>query len=211
MWPKGNIERQPPQETEGGIIMSIEFNRRDFLKLVSATASAAAISGKMALWPSEAMARPIADPGYLSLDDSCYIIDPFFDFCPDLPTFRELFALEGITQEQIEEILNEEFWRFEHLLSDPDNWSVSEIEPWLDTKVEMHDMSPWKAMGYTQYGPGIRLYEHLGWNVSDDLGLSYVEGEMPGHDFVGVKVIGDLNDLNDGLAIHGLNLIISQG
>ena len=39
MWPKGNIERQPPQETEGGIIMSIEVNRREFLKVVFASAS----------------------------------------------------------------------------------------------------------------------------------------------------------------------------
>jgi hypothetical protein len=28
MWPKGNIERQPPQETEGGIFMSKEPSKQ---------------------------------------------------------------------------------------------------------------------------------------------------------------------------------------
>jgi len=63
----GNIERQPPQETEGGIFMSIELNRRDFLKLISTTATAAAISGKIALWPLEAVTRSIADPTSMSI------------------------------------------------------------------------------------------------------------------------------------------------
>jgi len=188
--------------------MSIEVNRRDFLKLVSATASAAAISGKVAFWPKEARSRPVANPACLSLCDSNYIIDPYFYFCPDLPTFRELFTLNDLTHDQIIETLNDEFWRFEYLLSDPENWSISEIEPWLDTQVEMDDMSPWKAMLYTQYGPGIELYEHLGWEAARELDLLLIEGEVPGADFVGVKFLGDTDVLNRQLQELGVNLVI---
>jgi hypothetical protein len=141
MWPKGNIERQPstgkPLED---FVMSTEINRRDFLKLISATASVAAVSGKVAFWPTEALSRPIAEPAVLALDDSCYIIDPYFDFCPDLPTFRELYSLEDLEPENIKEELKDEVWRFEELLFDPKNWSVNEIDTWLDTQVAMDDI-----------------------------------------------------------------------
>jgi len=54
MRPKGNIKLQPPQETEGGIIMSIEVNRREFLKIVFASTTVVAVSGASALWPQDA-------------------------------------------------------------------------------------------------------------------------------------------------------------
>ncbi len=191
--------------------MSTKINRRDFLKLISATASVAAISGKIAIWPSGALSRPIAEPAVLALDDSRYIIDPYFDFCPDLPTFRELLSLEGLKPDQIKEALKDEEWRFEFLIADPENWSVSEIQGWLDTQVEMDDMSPWRSAQYTQYAPGVELYNHLGRDDADQLGLAYIEGEMPGHDFLGVRLDGDIDNLNTGLARHGFNLIVSGG
>ena len=191
--------------------MSTEINRRDFLKLIFATASAAAVSGKIALWPTEALSRPIAEPAVLALDDSSYIVDPHFDFCPDLPTFRELYSLEDLKSEQIKEELKDEVWRFEEMLSDPKNWSVTEIDTWLDTQVEMYDMSPWKAAKFTQYAPGIELHNHLGWDAAKELGMAYIEGEMPGHDFVGVRLDSDINEFNAGLAQHGFNLIVSGG
>jgi hypothetical protein len=211
MWPKGNIERQPPQETVGGIIMSIELNRRDFLRVIFKTAPIVAIGGKLILWPEEAQSRPVAEPAHLLRDDSSYLVDPYFDFCPDLPTFRELYSLENMGHEQVMEALVDEEWRFQHLVKDPDNWSVSEIDGWLDSQVEMDDMSPWKAMSYTQYGPGIRLHDQLGWKTSREIGLSYIEGEMPGHDFVGVRFDGDTDNLNRDLERLGMNLLISNG
>jgi len=212
MWPKGNIKRQPSTDQPlEGFVMSTEINRRDFLKLIVATASAAAVSGKIALWPTEALSRPIAEPAVLALDDSRYIIDPYFDFCPDLPTFRELLSIEGLKPDQIKEALKDEEWRFEYLIADPENWSVSEIQGWLDTTIEMDDMSPWKAAQYTQYAPGVQLHGHLGWEAANEYELAFIEGEMPGHDFVGVRMDGDIDNLNAGLARHGLNLIVGEG
>ncbi|MDD9921731.1 MAG: twin-arginine translocation signal domain-containing protein [Boseongicola sp.] len=191
--------------------MSTEINRRDFLKLVSATASAAALAGEVALWPTEAMSRPLAEPAVLALDESRYIIDPSFDFCPDLPTYRAWLSLENMTPTQIKSALKDEEWRFEHLVDDPDNWSVCEIDHWLDQTIELDDLSPRASMEYSQYAPGIRIHDHLGWEAADDLGLAYIEGEMPGHHFVGVRLDGDIDDLNAGLARHGLNLIVQEG
>ena len=53
--------------------MSIELSRRDFLKIVFATASAAAVSGAATLWPSNALSRPVFEPVYLSVQDR-YIV-----------------------------------------------------------------------------------------------------------------------------------------
>ncbi len=191
--------------------MSTEISRRDFLKLISATASAAAVSGAITFWPTEALSRPIAEPAVLALDDSRYIIDPHFDFCPDFPTFREFLTLENLTAGQMKEALKDEEGRFEHLLVDPENWSISEIEEWLDTTIEMDDLSPSAAMGYTQYGPGIQLHNNLGWDAAEELGLAYIEGEMPGHDFLGIRLDSNINDFNGGLARHGFNLIVLEG
>jgi hypothetical protein len=59
--------------------------------------------------------------------------------------------------------------------------------------------------------PGIELHNHLGWDAAEELGLAYIEGEMPGHDFLGVRLDGNINEFNAGLAQHGFNLIVSGG
>ena len=187
-----------------------EIDRRDFLKLISATASVAAISSNVLLWPTEAIARPVAEPVSLALDDSCYIIDPYFDYCPDLPTYRQWLSLENMSPDKIKVALEEEVWRFEYLLSDPENWSVSEVQGWLDDAGDMDDMSPREGMMYTQYAPGIQLHDHLGWEAAGELDLSYIESEMPGHDFVAVRMDGRIDELNAGLAQLGLNLIVTE-
>jgi len=110
MRPKGNIKLQPPQETEGGIIMSIEINRREFLKIVFASTTVVAVSGASALWPQEALSRPISDPAYLEIDDSGYIVDPGFDYCDlNLPTNREHHSLVGLGEDEIKDELSEIF------------------------------------------------------------------------------------------------------
>ena len=190
--------------------MSIEISRRDFLKLVSTTASAAALAGKVAFWPAEALSRPVAEPTFLALNDYSYIIDPYFDFCPELPTFREYLSLEGLTDEQMKEALKDHEWRFEYRVADPDDWSVSEIEKWLDSTVELDDLSPRESMGYSEYAPGIELHDHLRWEVAEDLGLIYIEGDAPGRDFIGVRFDGEIDDLNAGLARYGMNLVVRE-
>ena len=191
----------------------ISVNRREFLALVFASASAAALSGGLALWPAEAVARPLAEPARLTIDDYGYVIDPLFEYCPKFPTFRELLNLEGRSTADVAAKLEDELWRFEHIDSDPRNWSpgdIKEINAWLDSEVELHDLGPWKAMEYTEYGAGLQLYESMKWEDFRDLGFELVEGDRPGSDFVGVRFGGDVEELNNNLARLGMNLIIAE-
>jgi hypothetical protein len=211
MWPKGNVERQPPQETEGGIIMSIEVNRREFLKIVFASTSVVAVSGASALWPSAALSRPVSEPVYLSIDDSGYIVDPGFDYCDLItPTFREHHSLVGLNNAELKTHLDKVFYEIEHLVEDPENWSVDEVQEWLDEHVELEDLGTWEAMRHTHYGPGIEIYEQMSREQANDLGLELIDGDHPGSSFVGVAYHGDIEELNEGFERLGMNLVISQ-
>jgi hypothetical protein len=190
--------------------MSTEITRRDFLELVFATASVTAVSGGVSLWPSNALARPIAEPAQLFIDGDGYIIDAYFDFLPDLPTFREHLGIVGLDRKTAKEALDQEVDRFEHIVEDPENWSLEEIEEWLDSQLELDDLGPYNAMKYTQYSPGIELYERLDGEVFGELGLELIDTPSMCSDFVGVRYLGDVDELNAGLARHGLNLIVSK-
>jgi hypothetical protein len=48
--------------------MSNEISRRDSLKLVLASAPAAALAGGVAFWPDEALSWPVAEPAILTLN-----------------------------------------------------------------------------------------------------------------------------------------------
>jgi len=54
------------------------------------------------------------------------------------------------------------------------------------------------------------LHDHLGWEAAGELGLSYIESEMPEHDFVAIRMDGDSDAFNAGLMQHGLNLIVTE-
>ena len=138
---------------------SFEIDRRDFIKFVFGTASAVAVSGGSSIWPTEALTRPIAEPAKLALDDYNYLVDPYFDYNPQLPTYREFLSLENLSNSELKDALKDDTWRFEHHLKDPDNWSVHEIQGWLEESIDFDDMSPWNAAQYTEYGNGIRLYD----------------------------------------------------
>ncbi|MBT6220420.1 MAG: twin-arginine translocation signal domain-containing protein [Rhodospirillales bacterium] len=189
--------------------MSIELSRREFLKIVFATASATAVSGASVLWPSNAIARPVFEPVYLSVHDG-YIVDPYFDYCDVcLPTFRELHSLEGLEADALKAELEQISDYFEHVVVDPDNWTIDELEEWLDTQVDMEDMGAWKAMKYTQYGPALEIYEQLAHDDANELGLILVEGCHPGSDFVGIEFHGNLAELNRGFERLGMNLVVT--
>ena len=194
---------------------SFEIDRRDFIKFVFGTASAVAVSGGSSIWPTEALTRPIAEPAKLALDDYNYLIDPYFDFNPQLPTYREFLSLENLSNSELKDALKDDTWRFEHHLKDPDNWSVHEIQGWLEESIDFDDMSPWNAAQYTEYGNGIRLYDALPNEDVRDLNLTLMEGEVPGSNFCGVRYDGDFEEdfdnLNRGLAGRGINLIIDGG
>ena len=189
----------------------LTINRRDFIKFVFGTASAAAVSGVLPLWPTTAIARPIAEPARLALDYD-YLVDPDFDCFPVLPTYREFLSLEGLSGHKLRKTLEKEHERFEHLLKDPANWFVSEIKDWLDSHIEPDDMSPWNAAQYTAYGAGILLYESLPFENTMELNLNLVEGDCPGSSFCGVHFSGDVEELNNGLRSLGINLqVTGQG
>ena len=194
---------------------SFEIDRRDFIKFVFGTASAVAVSGGSSIWPTEALTRPIAEPAKLALDDYNYLVDPYFDYNPQLPTYREFLSLENLSNSELKDALKDDTWRFEHHLKDPDNWSVHEIQGWLEESIDFDDMSPWNAAQYTEYGNGIRLYDALPYEDVRDLNLTLMEGEVPGSNFCGVRYDGDFEEdfdnLNRGLAGRGINLIIDGG
>ena len=194
---------------------SFEIDRRDFIKFVFGTASAVAVSGGSSIWPTEALTRPIAEPAKLALDDYNYLVDPYFDYNPQLPTYREFLSLENLSNSELKDALKDDTWRFEQHLKDPDNWSVHEIQGWLEESIDFDDMSPWGAAQYTEYGNGIRLYDALPYKDVRDLNLTLVEGDVPGSNFCGVRYDGDFEEdfdnLNRGLAGRGINLIIDGG
>ena len=194
---------------------SFEIDRRDFIKFVFGTASAVAITGGSSIWPTEALTRPIAEPAKLALDDYNYLVDPYFDYNPQLPTYREFLSLEILSNSELKDALKDDTWRFDHHLKDPDNWSVHEIQGWLEESIDFDDMSPWNAAQYTEYGNGIRLYDALPNEDVRDLNLTLMEGEVPGSNFCGVRYDGDFEEdfdnLNRGLAGRGINLIIDGG
>ena len=194
---------------------SFEIDRRDFIKFVFGTASAVAVSGGSSIWPTEALTRPIAEPAKLALDDYNYLVDPYFDYNPQLPTYREFLSLENLSNSELKDALKDDTWRFEHHLKDPDNWSVHEIQGWLEESIDFDDMSPWNAAQYTEYGNGIRLYDALPYEDVRDLNLTLMEGEVPGSNFCGVRYDGDFEEdfdnLNRGLAGRGITLIIDGG
>jgi len=191
--------------------MSLEVNRRDFLKIIFKTTSAAAVSGVLPYWPREALTRPVMDPIELGFDSGNYLIDINFDwYSQDLPTFRELLNLTDLSAKEQRERLEEDKWRFEHIVLDPDHWYLHEIQDFLDSEVELDDLGPWQAMTYTQYAPGLEIYDHMDQQDADRLGLLLTECCHPGSDFVGVKFLGDPKELNFDLQKLGMNLWIQE-
>ena len=189
--------------------MSIELTRRDFIKTVFATASLAAVSSATTLWPANSLSRPIAEPIYLTIEDG-YIVDAGFDYCDlELPTFREHHSLVGLGPAQLKSELEKLFDDMEHLVEDPENWSIDEVKEWLDSPVELDNLGLWEAMKHTHYGPGIEIYEKLTREQVDELGIELVDGDHPGSNFMGVAFHGDINELNKVLDRLAMNLIIS--
>jgi hypothetical protein len=124
---------------------NFEITRRDFLKVVFATTTAAAVSGAVPLWPADANDRPVSKPFNLTIDDSNYLVDPNFDYGSiRLPTHREHLLLEGLEGDDLKNELNQQFWQIEYLLEDPKKWELNEVEEWLDTEIEHEDLGAWQ-------------------------------------------------------------------
>ena len=191
--------------------MSLEINRRDFLKVIFTTTSAAAVSGVLPHWPAEALSRPIMEPVEFADDGYGYLIDPSMDYYDStLPTFREFLGLEELGPEQLKERLKEEEWRFEHLVSNPDDWNIKEVQDWLDSDVEFEDMGLRQGMSYTPYGPPIEFYEGTPYADAEKIGLCLIEGDTPGSSFAGVQLLSRPEDANRELQKLGINMIVRE-
>ena len=55
----------------------------------------------------------------------------------ELPTFREQHQLENLSPKNLKERLNAEIGLIEHIVSDPEDWSLEEVEDWLNSSVEL--------------------------------------------------------------------------
>ena len=193
--------------------MSLEISRRDFLKVIFTTTSAAAVSGVLPHWPAAELNRPVREPVVFADDGDGdgYLIDSsmeYYDF--SLPTFREHLDLEGLGPKQLKTRLKQEEWRFEHLISDSGNWNIDEVQEWLDSDVEVDDLSIREGMTYSPYGPPIEFYDHMPYADSEKIGLALIEGDHPGSSFAGVQLLNTPEDANRELQKLGINVIVRE-
>ena len=191
--------------------MSLEINRRDFLKVIFTTTSAAAVSGVLPHWPAAALNRPVREPVVFADDGYGYLIDSsmeYYDF--SLPTFREHLGLEGLGPKQLKTRLKQEESRFEHLISASGRWNIDEVQEWLDSDVEFDDLSLREGMTYTPYGPPIEFYDQLPYADSEKIGLALIEGDHPGSSFAGIQLLNTPDDANRELQKLGINVIVEE-
>ena len=198
-----------------------DISRREFLKIAFGTVSATALSGPLALaWPPEAHARPVAEAWRVGLSGGYLFDDEWTEDASDWPTHRDHWDYDCLAiDEKIECLLDhhgyDEQALFEdHLISKPrSGWherALTRIEEAfgdvLDEPIAPDLMSPHERLWRGPYGVGTHLLEELPPDEVDRLGLWLVEGECPGSDFCGVRFEGDLADLNETLARHGINV-----
>ena len=126
-----------------------------------------------------------------------------------MPTHREQLSLEGLNPSALKEALNNQIWEIEHLISNPEKWSLDEVELWLDTEVELESLGLWQGAKFTPHGVGLDIYNGLNREEADTLGLVLIEGDHPGSDFLGVAYYGDVDELNQELQKLGMNLIVT--
>jgi hypothetical protein len=191
--------------------MPIEIDRRAFLKIVFATTSAAAVSGAARLWPEGAIARPVSKPFELALDEFGYLVDPNFDYgAVRWPTFREHLSLEGLKPRALKKALNEQFGAIEHLVEDPDNWALDEVNTWLDSEIGIDDLGPWQAASYGPHGSGLDIYQELSEDEAQELGLVLVEDGTLGSSCYFVAFHGEAEKLNHQFEALAMNVVLTS-
>jgi hypothetical protein len=189
--------------------MSIDLNRRDFIKMVSGTVSAAAVASPNSVWPKDAQQRPVAEPFTLLVDESGYLVDPEWDPCEMMMlTNGQHHEIPCGTVKEQEAALRDHAWLFEHIHEDPDELTLDDVKEWLDAGVEPENLGAYEAATLGPYGPGIEIFEWFGRKDAEEVGLSLIEGCHPGSDFMGVMFSGDLDGLNQRLQENELNLVV---
>ena len=199
------------------------LNRRDFLKIAFGTVSAAALSGPLALvWPEEARSRPVAEPWLIDLEDGFLVDRAWVD--DDWPTYREHWDYDWLSIDaKIKQLLtyagyDDDRQLFnEHLISKPrSGWhqrALARIElelgGILDEPIDADLMTFDELLRHGPHVPGASVLDHLPAEEQERLGLKLVEGLSPGNDnFCGVRFRGDVGELNEALARHGINVVV---
>jgi hypothetical protein len=189
--------------------MSTQVSRREFLKIIFATAPAVALAHQLPFWPDSERSRPISEPAEIGRDEYDYLVDPGGIDFGSWPTRQGYFELDDASDEEIHKWATQE-QDISGIVSDPENWSVSEIRCWLEENVELDEISRYAAAEICGYGDGIALYEKLGRERAEDLGLQLVDGCHPGSDFLGVNCSWEVAEVNQALLENGLNLVVVE-
>jgi hypothetical protein len=204
------------------------LTRREFLKLVFGSISAAAVTGPLALlWPEAEKARPLAEPLDLYLDDDHHLVDsPPLEDLEWVPiSRREHLGLDRMTLEERIAFWVDDWGEEDPFLSvleerwDVDQWSAAEHAAfaafeaeravWLDADIEFHEASEWELAMPTEYGAALRLYCELGEERAEALGLyESAAGGMCSGPAIGFR--GDVAKLNAVFATAGLNVVVHE-
>jgi hypothetical protein len=205
------------------------LTRREFLKLVFGSISAAALTGPLALlWPEAEKARSQAEPLELYLDEDNHLVDgprrEDLEWVP-IPR-REHLGLDRMTLEE-----RVEFWLYDWGREDPflavleerwgvDQWSVAEHAAfaafeaeraaWLDADIEFIEASEWELAMPTEYGAALRLYRELGEELAESLGLYWGGVGGPGGGGPAIGFRGDVEKVNAAFAAAGLNVVVHE-
>ena len=185
---------------------NIEINRRDFLKIVFGTVAATlAPRGTGVFLVAEDI--PVFEPYRLELEGE-YLFDPLHDLGQVvLPTWRE--KLEGndnfsyLTVDQQDCVIREALG-----VDDFAEYPSFDREEWLGTQIDIEDLSMREVAMIGPYWPGVEIFEQLGWEQADTLGVQLVEGDHPGSSFMAAQFIGDVETLNIKIAEFGMNLAV---
>ena len=79
----------------------------------------------------------------------------------------------------------------------------------LDEPIDADLMTFDELLRHGPHVPGAYVLDHLPAEEQERLGLKLVEGLSPGNDnFCGVRFRGDVGELNEALARHGINVVV---
>ena len=181
-------------------------NRRDFLKIVFGTVATTMVSGKLGVSPV-AGDIPVFEAYRLELEGE-YLFDPLHDWGQVvLPTWRE--KLEGndnfssLTVDQQDCVICEALG-----VDDFAEYPSFNREEWLGTQIDIEGLSMREAAMIGPYWPGVEIFEQLGWEQADTLGVQLIDGDHPGSSFMAAQFIGDVETLNPKIAEFGMNLTV---
>ncbi len=111
----------------------------------------------------------------------------------------------------LEEELRDEY----EIIKPASDWEEEQLEgvegiagSMLDDPVDIECMGFRSILHHGPHAVGELMLNGLPPEEAARLGLYLVEGDCPGSSFCGVRFTGDIDELNESLARHGLNIIV---